>query len=192
MIAETSELALFEAMEGIGEQQAAELVKHSARYLKQRNPRLYAAIEMALEWGISQSVIVEQCGVSHNLVSAIREGIRPVALDTHKREIVAGLQRLGRGILRRLTDAVESGEEIPFQSLGIVFGIVTEKEQLLAGAPTQRVEHTEAPEVTAFRQLLLQQAQRRGMVLPGGNLDLKSADSARGPSRPLIDVEGDY
>lgn len=185
------ELPLDLALSGIDEQVAAEMAKHSAKYLKARNPRMYAAIKMSLEWGISQNVIVKQCGVSHNLVSAIREGARPVSLDTHKREVVAGLQRLGRGILRRLTDAVESGEEIPFQALGIVFGIVTEKEQLLQGAPTQRVEHTEAPEVTAFRQMLIQQAQRRGIVLPVGNLDAKAGDSARLQSGPVVDVEGD-
>lgn len=191
MSGSVEELALFESMEGIDEQQAAELVKHSARYLKERNPRLYAAIEMSLAWGISQNVIVEQLGVSHNLVSAIREGIQPVSLDTHKREIMAGLQRLGRGILRRLTDAVESGEEIPFQALGIVFGIVTEKEQLLQGAPTHRVEHVESPEVVAFRQLLVQQANRRGMVLRDGNLEAKDGGSAGGRGGPVIDVEGD-
>lgn len=167
------ELGLVDAE--LGEAERSTLAKHSARYVRERNPRLARGIEVMLAWGISQNVIVEELEVSPNLVAAIAETVRPVSLETHKREIISGLQRLGRGILRRMTEMVEGGEPIPFKELAIAFGITTEKEQLLQGLPTGRMEQVESPAAAAFKRLLLEQASVRGMVLEAEILPQKAA-----------------
>lgn len=185
----SQELAL--SFDSLSEAEQQLHAKHNGRYVEERNPKLAAAIRLAVRCGISHEMIVQELNVSHALVAALAQSAKPISMETHKREIISGLQRLSQGLIRRMNEMIDNGEEIPFQAAMISLGIAVEKEQLLQGAPTQRVEHTEAPEVTAFRQLLLQQAQRRGMVLPVGNLDSKAGDSARLPSGPVIDVEGD-
>lgn len=185
---ESSELALFD---GLSEEEQRLHAKHNGRYVEQRNPKLAAAIRLAVRCGISHEMIVEELGVSHALVAALAHSAVPISMETHKREIISGLQRMSHGLIRRMNEMIDNGEPIPFQSAMISLGIAIEKEQLLQGAPTQRVEHTEAPEVAAFRHLLLQQAQRRGMVLPGGNLAANGGDSARLPPGPIVDIEGD-
>lgn len=186
---QNTELAL--SFDALSEDEQRLHAKHNGAYVEKRNPKLAAAIKLAVKCGISHEMIANELGVSHQLIAALAAKVQPVSMETHKREIISGLQRLSVGLIRRMQEMIDSGEPIPFQAAMISLGIATEKEQLLQGAPTQRVEHTEAPQVTAFRQLLLQQAQRRGMVLSVGNLDSKAGDSARLPSGPVVDVEGD-
>jgi cell division protein ZapA (FtsZ GTPase activity inhibitor) len=186
------ELAFMDDMDGPeGDALISAAAKHSARYTKERNPRLYRAIQMAWEWGVSQNEIVKELNVSHNLVSAIIEASAPVSLDTHKREIIASLRRAGRGILRRINEIIENGEEVTLKDLGVVFGILTEKELLLDGKVTHRVGREESPEEIAFRQLLLSQANKTPARMDSTAREFR-------PNGPVIDVptsddgSGDY
>jgi hypothetical protein len=76
--------------------------------------------------------------------------------------------------------------------VAVMMGIVTEKHELLAGGPTQRVEVQADPELLAFQQVLLRGTPQ--MVLPAECSTPKSALippaplSSRLPSGEVLDV----
>lgn len=150
--------------------------KHSAAFLRRDNPRLVKAIELMVSLGISDQHISDACEVSPNVVAAIRfEGIGPLSVEDHKKRVMSGLERLSLGIIQRMIQALEGGEEIPFKDLAIAKGIITEKLELLRGNATHRVEQSLSPEERALRELLLRPAAPR-MVFP--------AESSAGNATP--------
>ena len=152
------------------------LAKHSGRYVRERNPKLYQAICLLIKWGVAFETIATELSVSRNLVSAIGHEVSLVSLEHHKEEILAGLRRFGRGAIRMMVEAVEGGEKIPVGTLALAFGITTDKEQLLTGGVTSRTQVIEDPETAAFMRLLsgLRQAPPQ-MGLEGENLPATGA-----------------
>ncbi len=189
-----SELAL-----DLADDEAVDAVarKHSAGYLKQRNPRLYRAIWKLVEYGVSAQEIsldlVDEHGhgVSRNLVAAVA---RDVARETdgdsvehHKRRLLAGFRRLSLASVTRALELIESGVDVSLRDLAVMAGVATEKEQLLEGGPTHRVEHGVSAERQALRERLLRTPAP--MVLEGGErVQMRGRAGESAPAR-VIEAE---
>jgi hypothetical protein len=144
--------------------------KHSAAFLRRDNPKLVAAIELLIQLGVSDAHIADHCKVSRNVAAAVRLGTAPLSVEQHKKRLMSGLERLGLGIINRMVEAVESGEEIPFKDLGIVLGIGTEKLELLRGNATVRTERVLSPEEEMLRSIFLGAAGGSGKVFEAESL----------------------
>lgn len=139
--------------------------KHSARYVKERNPRLYKAIRLALKYAIPHEEIAREAGVSANLVRAI-EREEFVALEEGKKNLIGDMRLFRHRAIHRMLNEVD---KFKLEALPIAFGIVSEKEILESGGATQRVEHVTNPKLEDARERLAA-ARRRlstGMVLEG-------------------------
>lgn len=155
------------SLDDVSHELPAELVAHSARYLKQRNPRLYNAILLGLEWAIPKIVLAERLGVSRNLIRAV-EAQESTALDQGKKVLIESVRRFVHGAWERLGEEVDA---MKLENLAIAAGIGTEKLLLLSGEATQRVEHTRklTPEEQALQDLMQQFTGACGMGLNSGN-----------------------
>lgn len=155
--------------------------------LEARRPDVLAGIVWMLARDVPVRDICEAWKVGPCTVQSVASSPRfGQSVVTQKARLVDRMKLAFRlGIEKQVELAAEG--KLPMFDLKLLHDMI----QLADGAPTVRVEHTESPEVAAFRQMLLQQAQRRGMVLPGGNLEANGGDSARLPSGPVIDIEGD-
>mgnify|MGYP000131393212 CR=1 FL=1 len=172
--------------------------RHSAEFLRRDNPRLVKAIELLIQLGVSDQHIADSCNVSRNVAAALRLGTAPLSVEHHKKRIMSGLERLGLGIINRMVEAVESGEEIAFKDLGIAFGITTEKLELLRGNATQRLERSLSPEEEALRTFFMSMAAgSQGKVFVAENSTANAGDAAPSalpsdsglaPTGPIIDV----
>lgn len=139
--------------------------KHSARYTKERNPRLYGAITALLKYAVPHEEIAREAGVSANLVRAI-ERQEFVALEEGKKRLINDMRLFRHRAMHRMMNEVE---KFKLEALPIAFGIVSEKEILESGGATQRVEHVTNPKLEDARERLAA-ARRRlapGMVLEG-------------------------
>lgn len=190
-MADESQLLLLDEIDNLSPELAVTARRHSAAFLERENPRLVKAIRLLIALGISDKHIAEDCNVSTNLVAALRIGIKPLSVEDHKKRVIAGLQRLSLGLLQRMTEAVEGGEEIPFKDLAIGMGITTEKLELLLGNATQRVQHALTPEEQTIRDLLLRGSHGAGMVSGAGSLPANAGSTPAAPSPPplIIDIQ---
>lgn len=139
--------------------------KHSARYVKERNVKLYLAIRLALMYNIPHEEIAREAGVSANLVRAI-EREEFVALEEGKKKLIGDMRLFRHRAIHRMLNEVDN---FKLEALPIAFGIVSEKEILESGGATQRVEHVTNPKLEGARERLAA-ARRRlapGMVLEG-------------------------
>lgn len=192
------ELALFSgdedpANDGLNGQVHELLARHSGRYIKERNPKLFAALETLIKWGVPIEEIAEMTNIGRNTISAIANGIVPLSLEHHKREMIHGLQHLSRACVRRAIEIVESGGEVTLQQLGVVMGIATEKAELLQGNPTHIVVHQEDEDIAALRRLFAASRQPPGtgyeaQSLPA-NASAEPMPTLPAKVRPVIDVE---
>jgi hypothetical protein len=154
------QLALIDGDERV----AAIANKHSAAYVKERNPRLYQAIRLLIKYGVSGAEIADELedehgqGISRNLVSAVARQVAEeetgTGVEHHKKRLLAGFRRASMAAVTRAIELIESGKVTSLKELAIMAGIATEKEQLLEGLPTQRVE-TVDPAREALRQRLM-------------------------------------
>lgn len=113
------------------------------------NPDTYRAIVALSAEGLGAMRIGKILHVSPNTVQAVRAR-EPESIDIEKRRL-AGLSREGarmcaEGILEMLcnTDQVK---KMNIKDLGIVFGILIEKSELLSGSPTARLQTLGSPVV---------------------------------------------
>ena len=163
--------------------------KHSARFLRERNPRLFETITLLLEYGVSGVEIADRAGVSRNVVAAIdRERVSQSgdSVEHHKKRLLAGFRRLSEAAVNKAQELLDSGAEVSLKDLAILAGVATEKEQLLEGSPTQRVEYQETPGMAALRRALA-----GPMVLEGGNIGPNGGAVARiskVPAGPILDA----
>ena len=145
--------ALFER-EGL---HGARTTEHTSERYKRDHPTEYRwAVSLLFGDSLSISRVSEMLGASRNTIAAIYEReAQAVSVEQVKREAVAEfrmLRRLSRDRLRdyllHLPDALdllkrEGGvEKIAglIHKIGIIMGIVSDKEQLLSGGATARVE----------------------------------------------------
>ena len=165
--------------------------KHSGLYIKQQNPQLYASICLLLEFGVAKKTIARRCKVSKNAVIAIDRLESPTTVEHHKKVRLDGLRRLSRAAMDMLIEKIESGEDIPAKDLAVILGISIEKEELLSGGATARIERAVDPELLVFYQVLTGQGQ--GMVLDMEELPPKGAPLALDqdtPGQPTNTITG--
>ena len=181
--------------DGLGDKVREAMAKHSGRYIRERNPKLHAAIRLMIAWGVPDETIAKECDVGSNTVAAIRNDTSELSLEDHKRVLIAGLRRLSMGATNRLVQEIESGREIPAQALAIILGISVEKTELLTGGATQRVERALSPEEQALKELFLGMAAGGpGKVFGAENLRPNAgsalpSSSSLDRAEPIIDAQ---
>jgi hypothetical protein len=148
--------------DGLGPKIVEAMAKHSGRYIRERNPKLYAAIKLMVHWGVPHETIADSCDVGCNTVAAIANDVSELSLEDHKRVMIAGLRRLSMAATNRLIQEVESGREIPAQALAVILGISVEKTELLSGGATHRVERVLSPDEEALKSFFLSGLASRG------------------------------
>ena len=146
--------------------------KHSAAYLKKQNSRLYDAIVMLIDLEVTPVEIAKTLKVSRNLVTAIArqqaEEKGDAAVEQHKRRMLAGLRRLQHAAIQRATEMIERGDEVSVRDLGIIAGIAFDKDIVMSGGVTSRVEVRLSPDEQdgiRFYDQLLSRASQLGMVM---------------------------
>lgn len=109
------------------------------------NPKLYHAIVRLLVRAVPYREISEICSVSVNTVCAVAERER-LPIETLRDRI----GRLGLDVAALTIEAIRdllsdpaTREKISARDLGIIFGIATDKAQLLLGGATSRVENVD-------------------------------------------------
>lgn len=163
--------------------------KHSARYVRERNERLYKAIVLALKYDIPHEEIARSLEVSANLVRAV-ERLEFSALEEGKKELIGNMRLFQHRAIHRMLNNVD---KFKLEALPIALGIVVEKEQLLGGGATQRVEHVSNPAIDGAREKLRETRRKleAGMVFDAEVVPAKSEAAALPePTRQPIDLAG--
>lgn len=155
--------------------------------LEQRRPDIIAGIVWMLGRNVPVRDICDALSVGPCTVQMVAESPHLAESVVTQKSRLTSRMRLAFTLgIERQVELARDGK-LPMFDLKLLHDML----QLAEGAPTQRVEHTMDPAVAAFRQVLLQQSSKREMVLPAGNVNSRAGDSARLPSGPVIDVEGD-
>lgn len=116
---------------------------HSAKYIKERNPRLYSAIVLARKYEIPVEVIAKDLNVSENTVRAV-EFQNLTVVEESKKSILNNLRKFVHGATLIMA---ENADRMDINKLPIAMGIAAEKMLLLEGQATARVEHVAGPRV---------------------------------------------
>ena len=155
--------------------------------LEQRRPDIIAGIVWMLGRNVPVRDICEALSVGPCTVQMVAASPHfAESVVTQKARLVSRMRLAFTLGIEKQVELARDGK-LPMFDLKLLHDML----QLADGAPTQRVEYTVDPAVAAFRQVLLQQAQRLEMVLPGGNLAANGGDPARLPPGPIVDIEGD-
>lgn len=136
----------------------------------ERNRAKRDAILGALAEGHGLLRIARAFGVSHHLVSALRDS-RPDLVAIEKEQLSRTIGRVLRVCIERFEDGVLDGKVHPGQ-LPVAFGILSDKKALLDGDPTARVESVVKHEVSL--ELVAGYLKKRGIELPV--IDVESGD----------------
>jgi len=106
------------------------------RVRKFKPGRFMLAVQLLGE-GLSQRQTAKATGLSRNVVAQIYEAeadaIKPLNKETAKLA-----RRVARMSLERLEEEID---QVPLASLAIIFGVTTDKAELLSGNATERIEH---------------------------------------------------
>lgn len=114
-----------------------EMHTHSGRYIRERNPRLYASIVMMLGYGIPVEVISSNVGIGENTVRAI-EFEQSKSVEDHRRSLLNNLRKFQHGAWSVLA---ENYDKIPLDKLGVLATMSHDKLAAAEGQPTQIHEH---------------------------------------------------
>jgi hypothetical protein len=107
-----------------------------------QRPETYQMVVSLLAEGLSARQVARLAKVSPNTVAMVRER-EPAAIDAVKRNMVSTVRGMSQLCLDRMREMlVDPDVKIGAKDLGIMYGILTEKAELLAGAPTSRLETT--------------------------------------------------
>lgn len=145
--------------------------EHNARYLRERNPRLYEAVKLLLECARPQVEIAARLQISENLVRAIeREEIGSVeegkkrVLDSFRLFLVRGAQRLAENV-----------DKLKLESLPIALAVIQDKVTLAEGGVTSRTEVVQSEAEREAAAFFEQARSGSGMVLEAEVLPAKAA-----------------
>ncbi|MFA5430087.1 MAG: hypothetical protein WC329_02890 [Candidatus Omnitrophota bacterium] len=127
-------------------EESAEQREYTGARLFAADPERYRSIVALSAEGLGVLRIARILHVGPNTVLAVRAR-EPEVVDIEKRRI-AGLSREGakmcvEGIIELLCDPVQK-KKMTIKDLGIVFGILAEKHELLSGSPTARIQSVSA------------------------------------------------
>lgn len=96
------------------------------------------AVVRALGEGLSIAAVARAFGMSRNTVTVAARRFG-VDIEQRKKEFGAVCLDVARMAIERIRDEMD---DMPKASLPIIAGVLIDKAQLLSGAPTARVEHT--------------------------------------------------
>lgn len=139
-----------------------ESVKHSAKYLRDRNPKLYQSITLCLSYGIPVSVIAFKTGVGENTIRAVMFQEQS-SLEDSKEAIKSNLRKFVHGASMVL---LENLHKLDLDKLPAAINLLNNQLLLLDGQATQitRHEHTASIDDVA-EQIAAAQRQARGRVV---------------------------
>lgn len=157
--------------------------KHSARYLRERNPRLYQAITLALKYGIPVCEIAKQVEVGENTVRAVQFAEHS-SVEDGKEVLKSSMRRFLHGAIGIMNERID---EIPVEKLMMAVGIINQNLLLLEGQATAIVQHqrAEASLEDIAKQIEAAQRKAHGRVVDaeemGSEAGNESANGASGP-----------
>jgi hypothetical protein len=174
---------------------SADEMKHSARWVAVRKPKVYEAIVRCLGWDFPVKAIALAFEVSPKTVRAIRE-IESESLAPLKRSLVGEMRKLVSALVDRLNEEVD---KMDIDKLPIALGIAIEKLLLLEGQATQIVQHRSGPSVAATAQRIreiqakvttIQETRSGGenALQNGAELPAASAARAGAPTADMVDT----
>lgn len=133
------------------EELPASLALHSARYIKERNPKLYDALVLMLKHDVPKVEIQRETGVGQATLRAIAD--REAGLDegSKKQRLKLALQRVSVGAWEHIADNLD---KMKLEALAITGGISVEKLLLLEGQATAIVQHQTGPSVADIAQTI--------------------------------------
>jgi hypothetical protein len=108
------------------------------------------AVVRALGEGMSIARVARAFGMSRNTVAVAARRFGP-DIEHRKKETGALCFDVARMAVERIRDEMD---DMPKASLPIIAGVLIDKGQLLSGAPTARVEHTQALGFASFNDWL--------------------------------------
>jgi len=157
----------------------------TAERLGAQQPQKYQAVKSLLSEGIGVKTVARIVSVSTHTVQAVRDREAP-AIATLKERIAAGARSMSRLCLDTIRDALlDPDAKLSARDMAVVFGILTEKAELLSGQPTSRVNvsgeagHTELVE---YLEGLRQEYSDR-MDLEGEKAEEKVVEAEVGEAR---------
>jgi hypothetical protein len=117
-------------------------------------PRLAEAVVRLAALDLTHEEIAFALGMSVNTVSRITVATA-TAVEGYKERLAANWREVTHLTMGRIREILRNPtSEVTLKELSILAGIGTEKEQLLTGGATQRVEVVEEPPVEAFKRYI--------------------------------------
>lgn len=120
--------------------------RYTAERLRSQRPAIYAECVRMLSGGASMRAVTRALGLHHYTICAVANA-EPIAIEALKKRN-ANLARIGatltvETIIEAVSDAARRGDltVADAQRLAIVFGVLTDKSELLSGGATARVAH---------------------------------------------------
>ena len=158
--------------------------------LRREAPRLVEGVLRLTALDVTQEDIAFALQMSVNSVRRIQTECA-VSVDGYKERLGRGLRKVTSLTIHALAKKLEDPDQVAKMKVGelaIVAGITIEKEQLVSGGPTQRIEHTTGePPIEAFNDYIASlpsadvtpvQTPAQGMGCGAGRNLGKSAGSA--------------
>ena len=132
-------LSFFEEMEE-AEKRLAEAGDFTGERLFRDRPGVYAAVVRMMAEGISISATARALGVSRNTVCAVRDR-EGFSIEQDKKELLRDLRRAGRLSVEKVIELLPDVKSA--KDAAITAGVILDKQQLLSGEATARVERVD-------------------------------------------------
>ena len=139
--------------------------------LKKHDPERYLAITKAIKAGIALETLTDIFQTSLQTLQGIsnKEHLEPTA----QRNVVQELRQTRNMALDLLKQALQAGE-LKGKELGVVIGILTDKETQLEGRPGMTIRHERVDMTHDTIQKLLTQLPKQAEVIEAEVIDQKS------------------
>lgn len=185
-------LSFFEEMEE-AEKRLAEAGDFTGERLFRDRPGVYAAVVRMMAEGISISATARALGVSRNTVCAVRDR-EGFSIEQDKKELLRDLRRAGRLSVEKVIELLPDVKSA--KDAAITAGVILDKQQLLSGEATARVERVDVKpdQVKAYLDALpVVDAEVLEVIstgVPAGTAGQKAAPAAGWPE-PESDLRSD-
>ncbi|MHC4616781.1 MAG: hypothetical protein ACYTEQ_03410 [Planctomycetota bacterium] len=155
--------------------------------LAARDPERYQAVMSLLAEGVGVKTIGRILSISPNTVLAVRDR-EPSAIDTLKNKIANDARSVSHLCVESIRDILTDesrAKKVSAKDHAIIFGILTEKSELLRGAATGRVELTSADPGQNELVEYLEGLRRESMDSSGETPEQKTIDAEVSEARPI-------
>lgn len=132
-------LSFFSEIE-VAEKQLAEAGEFTGERLFRDRPGVYAAIVRMMAEGMSISATARALGVSRNTVCAVRDR-EGFSIEQDKKELLRDLRRAGRLSVEKVIELLPDVKSA--KDAAITAAVMLDKQQLLSGEATARVERVD-------------------------------------------------